>query len=266
MEPTTLTSASGIIDTLPLWAVGFITLTIVLLSIELGWRLGNRNRQRSEKEKEAPIGAVVGATLGLLAFLLAFTFGMAATRYDNRRSVVLQESNAIGTTYLRADLLPEPQRTEVRNLLREYAALRVEGAATILSQEGMAKAAALHDRLWAATATMDKKTDPVMIGLFIQSLNETIDLDAVRVAANRNQVPDIIWYSLYLITMFTMAEIGYQFGLSGARSWTVTILLALVFTAVILLIADLDRPQQGLLQVSQQALMDLLGKIGSPVP
>ena len=259
-------SASGIIDALPLWALGIITITIVLLSIELGWRLGNRNRQRSEKEKEAPIGAVVGATLGLLAFLLAFTFGMAATRYDTRRSMVLQESNAIGTTYLRADLLPESQRTETQNLLREYATLRIQGAATIVSPEGMAKAANLHDRLWAIAVAVDKKTDPVMVGLFIQSLNETIDLDEVRVTANRNQIPDIIWYSLYLITMLTMAEIGYQFGLSGTRSWTVTILLALVFTAVILLIADLDRPQQGLLQVSQQAMMDLLDKIGAPTP
>ena len=259
-------SASGIIDALPLWALGLITVAIVLLSIELGWRLGNRNRQRSEKEKEAPIGAVVGATLGLLAFLLAFTFGMAATRYDTRRSAVLQESNAVGTTYLRADFLPEPPRTEVRNLLREYAALRVQGASTIMSPEGMTKTAVLHDRLWAAAAIVDRKADPVLVGLFIQSLNETIDLDAVRVAAYRNKIPDIIWYSLYLITILTMAEIGYQFGLSGARSWTVTILLALVFTAVILLIADLDRPQQGLLQVSQQALLDLLGKIGTPTP
>ena len=259
-------SASGIIDALPLWALGIITVVIVLLSVELGWRLGNRNRQRAEKEKDAPIGAVVGATLGLLAFLLAFTFGMAATRYETRRSVVLQESNAIGTTYLRADFLPEPQRAETRSLLREYAALRVQGASTIMSPEGMAKAAALHDRLWAAAATADKKTDPVMVGLFIQSLNETIDLDAVRVAALRNQVPDIIWYSLYIITIFTMAEIGYQFGLSGTRSWIVTILLAFVFTAVILLIADLDRPQQGLLQVSQQALSDLLNKIGPSSP
>jgi hypothetical protein len=257
-------SASGIIDALPLWALGIITITIVLLSIELGWRLGNRNRQRSEKEKDAPISAVVAATLGLLAFLLAFTFGMAATRYDTRRGAVLQESNAIGTTYLRADFLPEPQRTETQNLLREYAALRVQGAATIMSPEGMAQTAVLHDRLWAVAVTVDKKADPVMVALFIQSLNETIDLDEARVTALRNQIPDIIWYSLYLITMLTMAEIGYQFGLSGARSWPVTILLALVFTAVTLLIADLDRPQQGLLQISQQALMDLLGKIGSP--
>ena len=259
-------SASGIIDFLPLWALGIITVVIVLLSVELGWRLGHFNRQRAEKEKEAPIGAVVGAALGLLAFLLAFTFGMAATRYDTRKSVVLQESNAIGTTYLRADLLPEPQRTEIRSLLREYAALRVGGAAAIMSPKGMAKASDLLDRLWVAAATVDKKTDPVMVGLFIQSLNETIDLDEVRVAALRNQIPEIIWYSLYLLIILTMAAMGYQFGLSGIHSWAVTILLACVFAVVVLLIADLDRPQQGLLQVSQQALKDLLNKIGTPSP
>jgi hypothetical protein len=191
---------------------------------------------------------------------------MAATRFDTRRSAVLQEANAIGTTYLRADLLPEPQRDEVRSLLREYAALRVEGAVMIMSPEGMAKSAALHDRLWAAAATVDKKTDPVMVGLFIQSLNETIDLDAVRVTAIRSQVPDVIWYSLYLMIILTMAAMGYQFGLSGMHSWVVTILLALIFAAVILLIADLDRPQRGLLQVSQQALLDVLNKIGTPSP
>lgn len=259
-------SASGIIAVLPLWALGIITVVIVLLSVELGWRLGHYNRQRAEKEKEAPIGAVVGAALGLLAFLLAFTFGMAATRYDTRKSVVLQEANAIGTTYLRGDLLPEPQLGEVRSLLREYAALRVGGASAIMSPEGMARSAALHDQLWAAAATVDKKTDPVMVGLFIQSLNETIDLDAVRMAALRNQVPDIIWYSLYLLIILTMATMGYQFGLSGIHSWAVTILLAFVFAVVILLIADLDRPQQGLLQVSQQPLIDLINKVGPLAP
>src|SRR5512135_2095758 len=115
MEGFALTSASGIIAVLPLWALGLITVAIVLLSVELGWRLGHYNRQRAEKEKEAPIGAVVGAALGLLAFLLAFTFSMAATSYDARQSVVLQEANAIETTYLRSDMLPEPQRDEARS-------------------------------------------------------------------------------------------------------------------------------------------------------
>ena len=120
-------------DGLPLAALYIITAVVVLVSAEVGWRLGNYRRQLPHHEKDAPVGAIVGATLGLLAFLLAFTFGMAASRYDTRRQLVLQEANAIGTTYLRADMLPEPQRSEIRNLLREYAALRVGGVSSIMT-------------------------------------------------------------------------------------------------------------------------------------
>jgi hypothetical protein len=91
-----------------------------------------------------------------------------------------------------------------------------------------------------------------------------IDLDATRVTANRNRIPDSIWLVLCAITILSMAAMGYQFGLTGARSWVTMIFLVMVFTPVILLIADLDRPQAGLLQVSQQALIDLVNKIGPP--
>ena len=134
---------------LPLWALYLVTVAIVLLSVEVGWRLGRLRRRRAEGEKDAPIGAVVGAALGLLAFLLAFTFGMSASRYDTRKQMVLQESNAIGTTYLRAEMLPEPQRSEVRNLLREYAALRVQGVTALMTSEAMAQSGVIQDRLWA---------------------------------------------------------------------------------------------------------------------
>jgi hypothetical protein len=93
-----------------------------------------------------------------------------------------------------------------------------------------------------------------------------IDLDAARVTGVRNRIPDTIWLMLFIVTIFGMAALGYEFGLTGIRSWTVVILLAIVFTAVITLIADLDRPQQGLIQISQQPLLDLLDKIGPPAP
>ena len=96
-------AGEGIIDAQPLWALYIINIAIVLISAEAGWRLGNYRRQRPDHEEDAPVGAIVGATIGLLAFLLAFTFGMAASRYDTRKQLVLQEANAIGTTYLRAD-------------------------------------------------------------------------------------------------------------------------------------------------------------------
>jgi hypothetical protein len=106
----------------------------------------------------------------------------------------------------------------------------------------------------------------IVVGLFVQSLNETIDLDETRVTAGRNRIPDAIWLALYVVTILTMAAMGYQFGLTGEHSWPVTILLVLVFTTVIMLIADLDRPQEGLLAVSQQAMIDLINKIGAPAP
>jgi hypothetical protein len=257
----------GIIGALPLWALYIITAAIVLGSAEAGWRLGNYRRQLPQHEKDAPVGAVVGATLGLLAFLLAFTFGMAASRYDTRKQLVLQEANAIGTTYLRADMLPEPQRSEIRNLLREYAALRVGGVTSLMTPEVMAQSGALHDRLWAqAVALGEQSPNSIVVGLFVQSLNETIDLDETRVTAGRNQIPDSIWLALYVVTILTMMAMGYQFGLTGEHSWPVTIMLVLVFTAVLLLIADLDRPQAGWLKVSQQAMIDLIDKIGAPAP
>ena len=252
---------------LPMWALYIITIAVVLLSAEAGWRLGNRNRQRPDHEEDAPVGAIVGATIGLLAFLLAFTFGMAASRFDTRKQLVLEEANAIGTAYLRAEMLPEPQQSNIRNLLREYATLRVGGVTAILTPDNLARSSALQDRLWAdAVAVGRQNPDSIVVGLFIEALNDMIDIDATRVAAGRNHIPETIWLMLYIVTILAMAAMGYQFGLTGERSWPVTILLVMVFTAVILLIADLDSPQAGLLRVSQQAMLDLIAKIGAPAP
>lgn len=259
-------NAISLTDAIPLWVLYILSLAVVMLSIELGWRFGDYRRRRSEEENNAPISVPVGATLGLLAFLLAFTFGMAGSRLDNRKAIVLQEANAIGTTYLRTDFLPEQLRDETRNLLREYTVLRSGGAASIMSAEGMAMSGSIQDQLWVIANNAKTISDTVATGLFIESLNEMIDLDAIRVTANRNRIPDPIWFMLGIVTIFTMTAIGYEFGLTGARSWAATILLAIAFTSVILLIADLDRPQVGLVQVSQQPLLDLLNKIGTPVP
>jgi hypothetical protein len=105
------------LDFLPLWGLFATTVGVVLLAVEAGFRLGRWRHQRSEQEKEPPVGAMVGAILGLLAFPLAFTFGLAASRFDTRRELVLDEANAIGRTYLRAALLPAsiPGRKRLRS-------------------------------------------------------------------------------------------------------------------------------------------------------
>jgi len=109
----------GPIDVLPLWALFVSILIVVLLSVECDYRLGKYRRSRHEEEKEAPLGTMVGAMLGLLAFILAFTFGLAAARFDTRRQVLLDEANAIGTTYVRAGIMLPEQGEKIRALLRD---------------------------------------------------------------------------------------------------------------------------------------------------
>src|SRR6478752_5880221 len=136
------------IDVLPLWALFVSILIIVLLSVECGYRLGKYRRSRHEEEKEAPLGTMVGAMLGLLAFILAFTFGLAAARFDTRRQVLLDEANAIGTTYLRADILPE-RREEIRAFLRDYVAARLEAIRSGNIAEGMRESENIQHQLWS---------------------------------------------------------------------------------------------------------------------
>jgi hypothetical protein len=100
------------LDVVPLWALFGALCVVLWASLEGGYRLGRWRRSRTADEKEAPVGAMVGAILGLLALALASTFGLAANRFEARRQALLEEANAVGTTYLRTGLFPEPQRAE----------------------------------------------------------------------------------------------------------------------------------------------------------
>src|SRR5436190_23752789 len=141
------------LDVVPVWGLFLASFGLIWLALEGGYRLGIWRHARASEEKEASVGAMVGSILGLLAFLLAFTFGLAASRFDDRRQTVLQEANAIGTTYLRARLLPEPQRTETIKLLREYADVRLpdtqHGNASKTIPKAVARSEELHDQLWS---------------------------------------------------------------------------------------------------------------------
>lgn len=258
----------GPFDFLPLWSLLPATLSVILLAVESGYQLGRRRRGRPQPEMEAPVGAMVGATLGLLAFMLAFTFSMAADRFETRRQVLLDEVNAIGTAYLRAGLLQAPQQHEARRLLREYVDVRLEGIQPGRLAAAIRRSEELHGQLWSqALAGAREAPGSIMVGLFIQSLNEVIDLHATRVqAALRSRIPGSIWAALYFITILGVAAMGYHAGLTGTSRSHAVLALALAFSAVILLIADLDRPLEGLLRVSQQAMIDLRTSMQAPGP
>lgn len=245
------------LDILPLWALFIGILLVVLLSVEIGYRVG-RLRARHVEEKETPVGEMVAATLGLLAFILAFTFGLAANRFDTRRQLLLDEANALGTTYLRAAMLPE-RGEEMRVLLRRYVDTRLEGIQPGRLAQGIRQSEDLQDRMWKLTVPIAQENpDSIVVGLFVQSLNDVIDLHAKRLTAGvRNRIPLAIWTALYGIAIFSFAAMGYHSGLSGTNRSLVILAVAFTFSVVIGLIADLDRPQEGILKVGQEALLDL---------
>jgi hypothetical protein len=245
------------LDVLPLWALLIGITLVILLSVEVGYRVG-RFRGSRVHEMETPVGEMVAATLGLLAFILAFTFGLAATRFDTKRQLLVDEANAVGTTYLRAAMLPE-RREEIRALLRDYVDVRIEAVKPGKLEEAVRQSESLQNRLWEQTVPIAAKNpNSIIVGLFVQSLNEVIDLHMKRLTAEvRNRIPFAIWAALYGISILSFGAMGYHSGLTGTTRSLVIIAVAFTFSVMIVLIADLDRSQEGILKVSQQALIDV---------
>ena len=245
-------------DGFPLWLLFAALVAGAGLALEGGYRFGRWRQAGTGAEKEAPVGAIAASILGLFAFLLAFTFGTAAARFEARRQVVLDEANAIGTTSLRARLLPEPQRAHSGALLREYVDVRVRGARDGNVTEAFARSEELHGRLWAdAVAAAEARPGPIA-ALYVQSLNNTIDLHAARKqTAVRSRVPGVIWAGLLALGALAMATVGYQSGLALTRRSPAMAGLILAFAGVLYMIADLDHPREGFLRVSQAAMTDL---------
>lgn len=245
------------LDAIPIWVVFLGTVLFVLGSIEVGFRLGNLVRARASGEKEAPVSGVSGAILALTAFMLAFTMGMVAERYDARKSLVRSDAAAIRTAYMRSDFLPPAERTEARGLIRQYLALRlsVARAGTIGKQEILATER-IQRRLWAlASANAGRDMNSDVAALYIESVNEMLDVNAQRVAVGlQARIPIGIWLVLIGLTGFGMMSIGYHTGIVGSRRSLATLILAVAFAMVIVVIASLDRP--GGVQVTQQPLMD----------
>ncbi|HYO42842.1 MAG TPA: hypothetical protein VES19_06545 [Candidatus Limnocylindrales bacterium] len=254
----------------PISIVGaFAIFAIVsLLAFEGGYRVGLWWQKRTPDEKEGPTGMLVGSLLALLAFLLAVTMGMASDRFDTRRQLVLQEANAIGTTYLRAGYLPAPYADEMRDLLREYVPLRINVADRDRFVANQARSSAIQAEMWAMTEELARSTpDSDVLALFISTLNDTIDLQASRVTAIVTaRVPQTILLLLFVGEALTMAMVGYSAGLTRRRSVLTALVLVLVLGAVLTVVVDLDRPRDGYLQVSQQPLIDLGNQIGAQEP
>ena len=256
---------TNFVDIVPLWMVFALSLFASLIAGEIGHQLG-RIRQRAEHEREPTVGGIVAAELGLLAFLLAFTFSLAASRFEARREALLEEANAIGTTFLRAEMLPEPERTAIRQELRDYVDVRLTAVEEGNLESGIRRSAELQNQLWkGAVAAAEKDLRSIPTGLFIQSLNSVIDLHARRLfVVLGSRIPTLVWLVLFGVAVLSFGSMGYQSGITGARRSPVALTLALTFAAVMWMVVDLDRPQEGLLRVSQKPMIELRNTMEQP--
>lgn len=256
------------LDYVPLGFFFALAILFSLMAVEIGYRVGRWRLLNKSEEQETPIAAMVASILGLLAFMLAFTFSMAATRFDARRQIVLEEANAVGTTYLRTQLLPEPHRTEIARRLREYTALRVQHLSMNKMPELIKQSDVLLQQIWTqGILVAEKDATSIMTGLFLQSVNEMIDIHSKRIFVGlRNRVPLSIWITLFSLMLLGMTSIGYQCGLSGTQRSPEMLIMALSFAIVLYLIVDLDRGQEGFLQISQQSMIDVLNMMQNANP
>ena len=245
-------------QTLPLLLIFAVSLVLMLAANEVGRYVRRRwSRVRSDEN----VSTLESAVLGLLALMIGFTFAMALSHYDARRDAVLNEANAIGTTALRARLLPAPHNAESLKLLRDYTQLRLNVVKSIRIQAELNvfidRSNAIQEALWQqAKAVMPKDAGVVPTGLFIQSLNDMIDQQQKRITAFRTRIPDMVMNALYGIALVAAGLIGYSSGLGARRTYLPNYVVIVLVAAVILFIQDLGRPEAGFIRVDQQPMID----------
>lgn len=248
----------GWLESLPIAAIYVFTALLMLASCEVGYQFGVRARTRQDKEAPASLGPMVGGLLGMLAFVLAFTFSMAASQYDLRKKNVLDEANAIGTAYLRADLLDKQYGIEVKRLLREYVDVRLQGISHRNLGAALARSVEIHKLLWAQVSSAAKASPSTNTSLMIQSINDVIDMHEKRVTGGLyNRIPGSVWIALAAITALAMIIMGMHIGFTGKRRLGAVISLSLAFAMLVTLVVDLNRPQSGLITVGQQSMVNL---------
>ena len=243
------------LDPFPLGLIAFAILLALLAAAEAGyhghrWLLKRRGEGGGDSHDH-----LLTAILGLLALLMGFTFSLALNRYEARRELVVQEANALGTTWLRAQLAEPAHKVEISGLLRDYLNVRLAWSEAATPQVD-ARADELQRKLWAATGQV-VRTDSQLSRPLIDAMNQSFDLAATRAAMRSAHVPDRVLDVLLLYALLSAAMLGYASAAKGKPQRIATSAVMLLLTLAMVMILDIDRPRSGAIQVSQQPLEEL---------
>ena len=259
------------LSSLSIVATGVVTLVVMMVAAGAGQlirRLQARRAQAEDPESEPSVaqeGYLLSSSLGLLGLLLAFSFGMVINRYEVRRELVTTEANAIGTAYLRTQLLDEPHRSRLSSLLVAYTDNRIK----LATADNQAPYLAINDRLlteiWAAvSAARESAFAHGLTTSLLATFNEVIDLDTERKLAWQLRVPSEVLFLLLIFLAVTGGVVGHQ--VDGPRGKRAAIVLFVLLALSITVIADINRPMSGKERESQQAMRMLLASLKAQPP
>ena len=237
--------------------------TAMLVCLEAGRRTGVRRLARDPEMTRLGLGPVEGAVFGLFGLLVAFTFQGAASRFDDRRARVAEEANAVGTAWLRIDLVPADRQPGLRDEFRGYLDSRLRTYRSVTRAEGMVeygRSMAMQNRIWAdgVAGCAAAPTESCRM-LLLPALNDMIDITTTRLVETWQHPPGVVYAMLFLLSLGTSFLAGYATAGSRTHSWTHMILFAAVTSIAIFVIVDMEYPRLGFIRVdaADKVLIDL---------
>lgn len=246
-----------------LFAIGLFIGMVAFL--EIGRRIGHWQRARDPDGSDKGVSAVDGAVFALFGLLLAFTFSGAASRFDHRRALIIQEADAIGSAYLRVDLLPAESQPAVRALFRDYVQSRIarfeKYADAESSHQEYLRGVKLQGEIWKlAVAGVQASASPPLAGQLLPALNDMIDITTTRLVATQTHPPMIIFYMVDGLALVVSLLAGYGMSASKTRQWLHILAFSAAITATIYVVLDIENPRSGLIRIdmADRLLVDVL--------
>lgn len=247
-----------VFGTAPLWLIGILLFLMLVLFVRIGRWLRLRSKHGDDRTDDE--GYLLSAALALLGLLIAFTFSLALNRYDSRRTLVVEEANAIGTAWLRAGLIEGDGGVRLQQSIARYADLRMRLPGS-LDEAGAAEidasSARVQSQLWQMMKAQLPSMPPPVAATLIPAMNAMFDITASRKAERQAHIPSDVIAILMLSAAMSAAIIGYVLGNTGRSHSTVTTIVFGLLTLALLMTLDLDRPWGGAIKVSQQPMIDM---------
>lgn len=236
------------------WLIGVLLFAGMMVCFEIGHRSARRFAKREGADVDQGLTVVEGSVFTLLGLILAFSFSSAQSRFDIRRSTVIEEANCISTAYLRLDLLQEPARGQLQELFGEWVNSRLEFN-RVLNVDGdvsssIAKTSELQKRIWElADHALEDPSNASEQVLLVPALNEMFDVAATRRIQSQSSTPTLILALLIGLSLLSSILAGRAIAVRNWHNWPNRLIFSAVIAFTVYVVVDLDHPRSGLIRL-----------------